>query len=234
MQNEDTVAKVFARAKKEYEDEGLSALQVLWQEWTSISLANCDDIRSVGLKIMEIQEGFARVGQEHKLPNSHLTLRLLDTLDDRWESWKAAFWANCRKELPIFEDVLLSAEGEGRRLLAQKGRGLSGEVDGVAMYAGGRKRGPTHTRLPEDEAQLRIKQCTHCGKRWHTKEDCWELHPEKKRKYDERKKRQPRGPKTDTGTGGDSVEGPTYANFTSALPIHTFDPLDAQVQRVSF
>jgi hypothetical protein len=82
MQNEDTVAKVFARAKKEYEDEGLSALQVLWQEWTSISLANCDDIQSVGLKIIEIQEGFTRIGQEHKLPNSYLTLRLLDTLDD--------------------------------------------------------------------------------------------------------------------------------------------------------
>jgi hypothetical protein len=38
----------------------------------------------------------------------------------------------------------------------------------------------TAKRRSYSQGQRNVLQCTHCGKRWHTEDGCWEKHPERR------------------------------------------------------
>ena len=54
-----------------------------------------------------------------------------------------------------------------------------------AFYARGR--GTPHTNTPKRHTPNHAKHCTHCGKTRHTKEECFDLHPELLRKAQQRR-----------------------------------------------
>ena len=221
LEQEKTVFDTLQRAKKEYLDEGLGALQVTQEEWNALPSTTFDDVRLLGQKIRELQEGFARIGAEHRLPESQLVLRLLDSLDERFDPWKSTFWSDTRKRFPTFDDTLQAAEAEDRRLqVRDRGSGNAG----TALFAG-RKRGPTNTPLA-DRVTIAVKQCTHCGKRWHIKEDCWELHPEA-RKPPRQRQRQTGPPPANASNNNNSAYLATQTQTTPSP-----DDGDLQLSRI--
>ncbi|RKU39705.1 hypothetical protein DL546_000212 [Coniochaeta pulveracea] len=185
---EDTVSKVFARAKADFLDEGVSSLQKIYKDWETLSLSD-DGVRALAMKIVAIQERFIAVGPQHAAPNSHLMLKLISCLDDRFNAWRATFWQNNAKSktVPDFETVqgLLEAE--------EAGVSTSSTNSPTAFLANNnRKRSSTNTPLDRGQRQggRPPKFCKTCSKSGHITEDCWETRPDLRKEYHLRKLRQ--------------------------------------------
>lgn len=194
-----TVHDLLELVKNTYETSGVGALQVLQDNWESVSLEKEVTVRKLANQIKEIAAGYVRVGEQHRLPDSQLVLRFLRALDDRWDAWKGNFWTNHVMTLPTFDATLHLAEAEENRLLLMiRRQDSAGEEAPRAFLAGGhtRKRAATKTPLDRDggdkEVTVRLLQCGYCSKTGHGASDCWERFPEKrkdKRKRDSGAKR---------------------------------------------
>lgn len=199
---QDTVAKLFQWAKKQFDDDGVAALPGLAERWETATLENFTTVRLLGEEITNIQEGYARVGAEHRLPESFLTVHFVRGLGKAgkpWKAWVQVFWTTHTAKLPELTEVISLAEAEEARQGVGDQSGTSGTNALVAREHGGRgrKRAATETPLDgEDTVLRRVKKCSHCKKMYHNKSECWELHPELKKD----KKAKDRKSSTDKGT----------------------------------
>lgn len=188
MTEENTVKRVFQRAKEEFQESGLGALQTAYREWEECALTSSESVREFAQKIKTIQEKFLQAGSEHKLPNSHLILKFVNGLGEQYLVWCTNFWTSYSVEaFPTLDSVIRSAEAEEVR---QK----SGVINSQALIA--RKRSAPID--DENSVLIRVPRCTHCGKTGHARDGCYDLFPEKKKRWEERKNRRSRRPNTNT------------------------------------
>jgi len=175
MRDSKTVAAVFARAALEYEDHGLASLQKTFQDFMDSTADQFDTARLFGQKLLEIQENLIKVGAEHKIPESMLVLKFINGLQASFDPWKSSFWAisTTKSDIPRFEEVLRSVEAEEARLGAT-----------TSAMAASKHR----LEADEDSVMVKVKKCTNCGKKRHTKDECWKLYPELKAKQDRKRK----------------------------------------------
>lgn len=187
-----TVAELFLWAEEEFGKEGVSALLQLTERWDAAKLENFDSVRRLGREILDIQDGYSRIGPEHKLPSSHLTVHFVRGLGTNFEAWAQLFWTTHASSLPELTDIIRIAEAvELRNKSADPSLGESVPAMVARDRSAGRKRAATATPIDGEEAvMVKVKQCGHCKKRGHTKDGCWELHPELRKNKKTKRPRQ--------------------------------------------
>lgn len=185
LSGEKTVLRVFQRLKEEFQSSGLSALQTAYQEWEECVYSESITVRDYAQKISTVQEKFIQVGAEHKLPPSHLVLKFVNGLSENYAGWCTTFWANHNiQTVPKLEDVISSAE-------AEEARQRSGVATNNAFHANLRKR-PAASPPDGETRMVKRPYCTHCKKTGHNKAGCFDLRPDLRKKWEERRGYRPR------------------------------------------
>jgi hypothetical protein len=189
-----TIGEMFTWADKEYNQEGVTSLLQLSTRWEAATIENFPTARKLADEIRAIQEGYAKVGAEHKLPNSHLTVHFVRGLGEDFKAWTQVFWTSVGNVIPPLADVVPTVEAEETRM-GRTDQSLSDNVPGMVAKTGtgrGRKRAPTKTPLEEESESVTFRKpkCSHCGKIGHVSLGCWDLHPELRKKFIERRDKQ--------------------------------------------
>ncbi|RYP49435.1 hypothetical protein DL769_011069 [Monosporascus sp. CRB-8-3] len=164
---EDTVAKLFTWAEKEFGQEGISSLLQLADRWDTAKLDNHGSVRKLRQKILDIQKGYARVGPEHKLPANHLTVHFVRGLGKKYEAWAQVFWTSHTEKLPELTDVIRIMKAQEFRIKGDQSTGNSVPAMAAKPYRStGHKRTATETPIEgEDAVMMRVPICSHYGKR---------------------------------------------------------------------
>ena len=165
-----------------YTPKGSAIFQALDLKYQSLSLADCRDITHFSEQLKAFRNDLHALSDECKISEPHFINKFITSLGPNYDTFCRNFYQNHRllsessadetvTRAVTFEEAVMAAEMEEQ---AQKNN-----QQAAALVA---------HQVQEHKPS---KVCSHCvalgeNGKGHTKDDCWKLHPDKKKLYDAR------------------------------------------------
>jgi hypothetical protein len=159
------------KLKRRFQPKGSAIFQQLNQNYTDLTLEQCKSVSEFAEKLRTARNEIHLLDKTCKISEPHFVNKFLTGLGDGYNMFLTSFYQNnlliperdtedtITKEAVTFDDAVIAAEKE-----EQRQRFEEQSKEGAALVA-------------QQRQQL---HCTHCGRNNHTRNTCWELHPELK------------------------------------------------------
>ncbi|PVI00065.1 hypothetical protein DM02DRAFT_527827, partial [Periconia macrospinosa] len=160
-----------SRLKSRFQPKGSAIFQQLDQNYTSLTLDQCKSVSEFAEKLRTARNEIHLLDETCKISEPHFVNRFLTGLGDNYNVFLTSFYQSNRliperdaqngitKDAVTFDEAVIAAEKE-----EQRQRFSEKNKEEAALIA---------QRRP-------LPHCSECGKVGHTRDQCWELHPELK------------------------------------------------------
>jgi transposase InsO family protein len=180
VENVKEAAKILQILAKIYQPRSSAMFNDLQTRFDSLRLSDCKDISEYASQLRELHNKIQSLDKTSQIGSPQLIMRFLNGLGPEYNTFKTAF-QQTHSILPVRDDddperiithacdITTVVAGAQEEECSQKSQRQES-----ALYAGLGK------RKHKTQGQRNVPQCTHCGKRWHTEDRCWDKHPERK------------------------------------------------------
>jgi hypothetical protein len=177
-----TIDDLFEMLKAEFKPKGEGVFNEVYNRWEDVSLAECKDVNDYCTQFDQIRTELTDLDPECEFPRAILVKKFLKGLGPAFNNWEMSF----NQQHSIIGDndtpgvTLLEAQGSAR-VEEQRLNGINATVGMLSNVNGKRPRYAD----PNGPAALG-RWCYKCRHTGHWDNECWVLHPELQRIWEER------------------------------------------------
>jgi hypothetical protein len=212
-----TIDDLFETLKAQFKPKGEGVFNEVYNRWEDVSLTECKDVNDYCTQFDQIRTELTDLDPECEFPRAILVKKFLKGLGPAFNNWEMSF--NQQHSIVGDNDTpgvtLLEAQGSAR-VEEQRLHGCNAAV-GMLSNANGKR--PRYANPNGAAAPGRwCHQCRHTG---HWDNECWVLHPELRRIWEERnpEKAARRDARKRARTGDTANLPSTTANTHGAMAI---------------
>ena len=198
-----TVPTALATLEDEFKPRGPGTFAILCQRFEEISLAQCKDVTDYVEQFRMVLNELRTLDKSLVFPGSFLVQKFLHGLGPSYNIFRTTF-NQTRNILPEGNTPAISFDLTARAAIAEE-RTLNSQEE-IKAYQAKHSRGSIQAfkaTAGKNQVLEAVDICSHCGKRYHTKDNCFELHPALKEAHQKKKEDKKRKAKENKGQGGD-------------------------------
>ena len=223
-----TVVEALKLLKQRFQPKGSAIFQQLDANFSTLTLAQCNNVSEFAERLRKARSEIQQLHTTCTISEPHFVNRFLSGLGPSYTSFLTTFYqvyslipetrsdGTIQKAAVTFDEAVIAAEKE------EQAHRLAENTPSMALAAINNNKGQGN--------QKPRKQCSHCNQKGHEQDGCWHLYPEKRKAYQEKRRkereilklhRQQEGQTSQSTTpGSSSVSAIAYQPPTSTGIVH--------------